>query len=134
MFTGFSHNFLWAGNAQQSLVSDGRRLYGQAVKLVNATIGDPSLLELTKRLGNCTNESQRTLLDAPRLATSTAEDSSPRNFYLLFPLRVADKAFSGSRSLQAVYQKLWLEDVFNMSKDGVGPWTSNMQIFRFGES
>jgi hypothetical protein len=44
--------FFGVGNAQQSLVSDGRRLYGQAVKMVNATIGDPSLLELTEMLSS----------------------------------------------------------------------------------
>jgi hypothetical protein len=83
--------FFGVGNAQQSLVSDGRRLYGQALKMVNVTISDSSLPELTEilssvvslclhkvpprgnfqlitfRLGNYTNESQRPLLDAPRL-------------------------------------------------------------------
>jgi hypothetical protein len=67
-------------------------------------------------------------------ATSTAEDSGPRNFDLLFTLRVAHKALSGSRSLQAMYQKLWLEDVFDMINDRAGPWASNHQIFRIGES
>jgi hypothetical protein len=44
--------FFGVGNAQQSLVSDGRRLYGQAVEMVNGAIGDSSLLELTEILSS----------------------------------------------------------------------------------
>ncbi|KAF4634690.1 hypothetical protein G7Y89_g3410 [Cudoniella acicularis] len=63
---------------------------------------------------------------------SILHGSGPRNFYLLFPMRVAFQVLSQSESLNALSQKLWLKDIFDVIKGRAGPWASNEQIFRLG--
>ena len=61
--------------------------------------------------------------------TSSTATSGPRNFYLLFPIRIAHRVLSQSKSLQSITQKLWLEDVLNSIVNRAGPWASNRKIF-----
>ena len=55
--------------------------------------------------------------------------SGPRNFYLIFPMRVAFQALSLSEVPDSDLHKLWLKDVFDVIKGRAGPWASE-HIFR----
>jgi hypothetical protein len=61
--------------------------------------------------------------------TVTLDGSGPRNFYIIFPLRVAYQALSQSETQQALNQRLWLKDVFSIIKARAGPWATNQKIF-----
>jgi hypothetical protein len=67
-------------------------------------------------------------------AISPEGASGPRNFYLLFPIRIAHRTLSQSKSPQDITQSLWLEDVLNSIVNRAGPWVSNKKIFGARES
>ena len=62
-------------------------------------------------------------------ALSAEGSSGPRNFYLLFPIRIAHRALSQSKSPQDITRSLWLEDVLSFIVNRAGPWASNKKIF-----
>jgi hypothetical protein len=62
-------------------------------------------------------------------ATSIDGTSGPRNFCLLFPLRVAYQVLSQFNSPQDVLKREWLEDVLYIIRGRAGAWMSNDQIF-----
>jgi hypothetical protein len=61
--------------------------------------------------------------------SNTLNGSGPRNFYLLFPMRIAYQALSQYELPQVVPMRLWLREVFHIIKGRAGPWASNDKIF-----
>ncbi|KAJ4163284.1 hypothetical protein LMH87_005024 [Akanthomyces muscarius] len=61
---------------------------------------------------------------------SMASDCGPRNFYLLFPLRVAFRALSEADVHIALPYMLWLRGIFAGIRERAMPWASNENLFK----
>lgn len=61
---------------------------------------------------------------------SMTSDCGPRNFYLLFPLRVAFQALSKADGPGALPYMLWLRDIFAVIRERAMPWASNEYLFK----
>ncbi|OAA82565.1 hypothetical protein LEL_02110 [Akanthomyces lecanii RCEF 1005] len=61
---------------------------------------------------------------------SMASDCGPRNFYLLFPLRVAFRALSEADVRIALPYMLWLRGIFAGIRERAMPWASNEHLFK----
>ncbi|KAH8653789.1 hypothetical protein BX600DRAFT_85948 [Xylariales sp. PMI_506] len=68
------------------------------------------------------------------LRSTSTFTTGNRNFYLLFPIRIARQALLLSHSAQDTTKRLWLDDIFDMIRRQGGPWMSNDQIFGVQES
>jgi hypothetical protein len=68
-------------------------------------------------------------LPATQTTATATHGSGPRNFYLIFPIRVTYQALLKSDLPLAVSQRLWLKDVFKIIRGRAGPWASNDNIF-----
>ncbi len=59
-----------------------------------------------------------------------ASNCGPRNFYLLFPLRVAFRALSDADVRTALPYMLWLRGIFAVIRERAMPWASNEHLFK----
>jgi len=93
-------------------------------KLINESASDEiyvAVMEILKNIDYHIQFTQKTV-------------TSPRNLYLLLPIRIAHRALSESQSAQNITRKLWLEDVLNYITIRAGPWTTNRSIFGLEKS